>query len=296
MYEESAGWTQTSVLLPPDEIQIDRLFGLEIALSGERLAVSMGPAAQSTGEGPVLLDSAAVVIYKKSGGEWREESRITEPVFEPSTRNDASGFGGAIDLDGDRLAVASSGEDYDGLQDSGVVRIYERAGDRWELSAAVQPDDPSRNSGIGSRAVELDGPTLVASAGSQDSAGRPARVLVVFRETGGTWRQEAVLRPETVGERDSFGWTYDLDGDRLAVSASGRADFRGSAFVFARTAEGTWELEQEVWAEGLGPNSLFGEDVALDGDRLMVGAAGVGGEEGGVYEFRREGEEWVQVR
>ncbi len=258
------------------------------------VAASLGPVREELSGN--LVDSAAVVFYEKEAGSWRETGRVSEPVFERSTAFSGSGFGGAFDLDGDRFAVSSPGEDYNGIRDSGVVRIYERVGDRWELSAAVQTDDPSGNGGIGNRAVELDGSTLVTDASGRDSAGLPARVLVVFRETGGVWRQEAVLRPETIGTRDSYGWTYDLDGDRLAVSASGRADFRGSALVFARTAAGTWELEQEVWPEGLGPNSLFGEDVALDGDRLMVGAAGVGGEEGGVYEFRRQGGEWVQVR
>lgn len=97
-----------------------------------------------------------------------------------------------------------------------------------------------------------------------------------------------------------FSWSMDLDIDRLAVGAIGTDDAcvanpgcnSGSAYVFHRSA-GVWSEVSRLTASDGALGDQFGHDVALSGDRLLVGAhLKQGG--GAAYMFAYNGTDWVQ--
>lgn len=286
----SGAWALGATLAPAKSGERGRWFGNPVAVSGRRIAVG-----QARGED---ADPAAVLIFEPSDSGWTEAARVAEPAgaYEPiRSENAASGFGGGVALDGARLAIGSAGQDVDGTIDAGLIRVYEHSGAEWTESARVTHPTPG-SIAIGDR-IALDGPVLVTLGRSRRTdVASEGRSIYVFRELGAAWALEAELRPPDVGALKGFGWTFDVDGNRLAVSAASRAGGRGSVFVYVRRSSGTWELEDEVWPEAAAPGWAFGEGVALVGDRLLAGAIGVSGGEGGLFEFRRTGNEWEQVR
>ncbi len=92
------------------------------------------------------------------------------------------------------------------------------------------------------------------------------------------WAPGPVLEDPSGVPFDLLGGALDRSGDLLAAGVP-RADSAagadtGKVLVFARDpATGSWSLDQEVhsWAAVL-PGERFGEDVALDGGRLLAGA------------------------
>ncbi|MFG0285048.1 MAG: GC-type dockerin domain-anchored protein [Phycisphaerales bacterium JB039] len=60
---------------------------------------------------------------------------------------------------------------------------------------------------------------------------------------------------------------------------------------------GVWELRQTLLPDDVGEYDAFGEGLALDGDRLIAGAAGSGGsrEPGAAYVFDFDGDQWVET-
>ncbi len=99
---------------------------------------------------------------------------------------------------------------------------------------------------------------------------------------------------------ENFGRRIAIAGDRLAIAkplhdTAGGAD-AGAVDVY-RLKAGAWVHEAEVTAADGAANDQFGFWVALDGDRMIVGAKfddDLGADSGSAYVFRREALAWVQ--
>ncbi len=173
-------------------------------------------------------------------------------------------------------------------------------------------------------AVALDGNTLVVGSPGEDSAapgvggdqadnslGQTGAVYVYVRVKG-AWIQQAYLKASHPGLSDNFGSSLALSGDTLVVGAAG--DDSGSAgvggdpadnslwnagavTVFVRSGE-TWS--QQAYLKPLDPEAgrLFGRSVAIDGERIVVGAPYdvvlQPGLPGAAYVFARRGTTWSE--
>lgn len=92
-----------------------------------------------------------------------------------------------------------------------------------------------------------------------------------------------------------FGDAIALDGDTLVVGArnhwsAGYAS--GAAYVFVRDGE-NWVEQQRLTAPDAGLLTMFGVSVAVEGDTVVVGAAGADWFSGAAYVFVREGANWT---
>lgn len=104
------------------------------------------------------------------------------------------------------------------------------------------------------------------------------------------------LPKASAGPGDQFGRSLATDGSRIVVGS------RYSATVFLHepgasaldVTDDTWIIEQEIFGQATGDD--FGCAVAIDGDRLLVGAALQGGGflgPGAVYAYRRSPAGWI---
>jgi len=97
---------------------------------------------------------------------------------------------------------------------------------------------------------------------------------------------------------DEFGRAVAVQGNRAVVGAPNAASAgfgTGAAYVFEKTTTG-WQLEAKLLAPDASAHSFFGTSVAIDGDRIVVGAYGdnnvdVGA--GAAYVFVRAGTQWT---
>ncbi|MGI8783626.1 MAG: FG-GAP repeat protein [Acidobacteriota bacterium] len=153
--------------------------------------------------------------------------------------------------------------------------------------------------------VAIQGRTLVASATQPGGPG----VACVFVKSAGVWVQQAKLNPPDPQPDDAFGSGVAMDGDLIAIGATGDdtpgGTNAGAVYVYERNAQGvpgdvaddTWSLQATVVPSDAKPFHLFGISVALDQDTLVVGAWGdnvFGNISGSAYVFRRSGNSWVQ--
>ena len=96
---------------------------------------------------------------------------------------------------------------------------------------------------------------------------------------------------------DRFGWAVDADGDWAVVGSTdivelGTPKGLGGAWVFQRDAKGTWSLVAELDPLEDVANAGFGFSVAIEGDRIAVGAPQddeAGPNSGAVYLFQLQG-------
>ena len=259
-------------------------------------------------------------------------------------------FGASLALRNDTLVVGATGESsgattIGGNQNdtsapgSGAAYVFTRAGTTWTQSAYVKPSNNRAGAAFGVSA-SLDGDTLAVGAANESSSARGvggdpndtsapgAGAVYVFARTGGVWGQQAYVKAtNTVQDANigaSFGISVALSGNTLAVgqhieasNAKGinqdetdtSALNSGAVFVFTRTGT-AWSKQAYIKASNARPLALFGFNVALAGDRLLVGSVGessnaqyVNNDQndqslpnaGAAYEFRRAGTTWSQT-
>ena len=125
--------------------------------------------------------------------------------------------------------------------------------------------------------VAISGDTAVVGAKRDDiGANVDQGSIFVFVRSGATWTQQAKLMASDGAAGDNFGSSVAISLNTIVVGAPnddiGSNANQGSAYVFVRSGT-TWS--QQAKLTGLSQaQSLFGYDVAVDGDVAAASAKG----------------------
>jgi hypothetical protein len=162
---------------------------------------------------------------------------------------------------------------------AGAAYVYQRDGTEWHERAKLRPAQGELEDHFGYR-VAIDGNTIAVGAVQHRVApGRPRSGCVfVYRDISpaGDWSQfdaVKVCAGDAAGG-DWFGCDVALQDDLLVVGAryhDSRKIDSGSAYIFRREGP-DWIEEVRLTPENVLPNGQFGAAVAIDGDRIVVGA------------------------
>lgn len=93
--------------------------------------------------------------------------------------------------------------------------------------------------------------------------GAPAAVATTINQT--------TLADSSGISGDNFGAAVAISGERVVVGAPEKDDGAGAVFIYERLPTGGW-TGIKVVADDRRPGDLFGYSVAIDGDRIVVGA------------------------
>jgi len=186
-------------------------------------------------------------------------------------------------------------------QYAGGAYVFERdlgGAGAWGEGVALRSPDILEFDRYG-HGIALCGDTLVVGEPQVSSApGRTGTAYVHERDLGGpdAWGLAVQLAPAPLEDLDRFGIAVALAGDTAVVSApfdAAQGPNSGSAFVFERDAGGPGAWGQVAWllpSDGA-PDHDFGRSLAIDGERIVVGAPlhdGQGTDAGAVYVFERD--------
>jgi hypothetical protein len=152
--------------------------------------------------------------------------------------------------------------------------------------------------------IAVSGDRVLIGAPNDDEGGTDRGSAYLFELQGGSFVEIAKLLPSDPNDSDRFGWSVAIDGDVAVVGAlsdDGAAFEGGAAYVFEPQG-GVWVQTKKLLAGDPFLGDLFGIAVAVDGDRIAVGACqfttfqvlGFGG--GRSYVFERQGADWVQMQ
>jgi len=293
-----SSWTQEAYL-EASHRDAGELFGFQVALSGDLLAVS-APGERSTATG-VNGDqtsngaawSGAVYIFRHTGSSWAPEAYI-----KASNASSQDRFGYGLALSGDTLAVGAHWEgsaargingdqNNDDAPVSGAVYVFRRTSASWVQEAYIKASNADVRHFFGLK-VALSGDTLAVGAHTERSNTRGASgAAYVFRRTGSSWAQEAYLKASNTDRREYFfGMQVALAGDRLAVGAwndssaatgvvgkqaNSIARRTGAVYMFRR-AGSSWTETAYIEASNTAAGDLFGDEIALSPGTLAVSA------------------------
>lgn len=197
-------WKLEQALAAPDPDNLD-YFGKAVAIDGDLIAVG----AQYENDGG--KHAGAAYVFRREGDAWKNEAKL---VASDATAFDF--FGYPLDLEGDRIAVASPGDD-DRAKNAGAVYVYRHDGEQWQREQKITAPDGTKEDEFGV-AVSLDDDRLLIGAerAGNDGSGR----AYLYRFDGKKWELEHELSAPDGGARGfSFGHAVALAPGAAVVGA-----------------------------------------------------------------------------
>ncbi|MCB1627820.1 MAG: hypothetical protein KDI51_02045 [Xanthomonadales bacterium] len=239
-------------------------------------------------------DDGKVHVYPLSMGAAGVPLSLSAPAPGPSGR-----LGTALAVEADGSLLAGADLDKVGPNGQGSVQRFQAQGGGFDPPVRIDRGDGAYLERFGS-AVAISGSWAVASSFlERTEAGSEAGAVYLYQLVDGQWQRfQRLLSPDPAIEQ-RFGVSVALDGERLAVGAywdalGGQAD-AGAAYVF-RFDGSQWLLERSFRMQTAEAEAFFGFSVALDGDRLLVGAPGANVsdfDEGAGFVYRRSNDVWT---
>ncbi len=275
-------WTQQARLVASDA-PAGAAYGATVALSGETALIGAP-------SGP-----GVAYVYVRSNGIWTLQQRLT-----PVEGSVGEQFGYAVALSGDTALVGVPSDDLGNSYSHGSAFVFTRSGSTWTEQQKLIASDVEPVNYFGS-AVALDGDTAAVGA-PYDTFGSNALQgsAYVFARSGGVWTEQAKLFAADGAADDLFGSTLAVSGDTVVAGAFiddiDAQTNQGSVYVFVRSGA-TWSLQTKLLMAGGELHDQFGLAIAIDGDKLLVGARHdtvVSNRQGSVNVFTRSGSTWTQ--
>lgn len=294
VFERSpSNWVERARLTPSGP-EAAHSFGYSATLSGETALIG-APSFQSQSS-----NSESAYVFIRTNGLWRQQARLVS-----SSASSGATFGMSVALHGNTAVVGAPTEVQNGLQ-VGAAYVYLREGTNWSRQARLVSPVPVAAGYFGA-SVAIHGNTAVV--GSPRSSGFTAPTqsgdAYVFVRVGTNWSLQQKIVGSSQSPADLFGASVAVHGDTAAIGAPGMLSFDGTdrffgfrrAYVFERVGN-SWTEEQVLAPTGLMPFDLFGCSVAVDSNRIAVGAAidwrFVTNRSGGAYIFEREESDWEE--
>lgn len=291
---EPGGWSEAALIRPPTDLA-ESWFGQALALDGDTLAVSapLADRVEDADSGVMTEWTGAVYVYS-------DEPFDQPPVkLAPADLAQDGRFGAALDLDGDTLIASTQSNT--GL--GNAAYIFVRHGRTWSQQAKLpQPVVNYVNFGA---AVAVQGDVaLVSALGTiNDLPPIDRGIVYVYTRSGGVWSAAGTLSPDDAERGDAFGCALDFDGRTAVIAACANVpppplSLTSRAYVFTRDGD-TWTQRARLDPMA-GPAGVL-NSVALDGDRILIGAADLydptlqprGGQ---AFLFERDGATWTQTQ
>ena len=193
-----------------------------------------------------------------------------------ATQPALAGFGADVAVAGGDVLVAESRN----TLRPGTVYVYRQSDGDWTEAAQLRAPEPEWGDGFGA-AMAAAGDVLLVT----QSDGDGSRVHVFTRQ-GDEWRRAGDLADSGLPSEAGFGAALAVAGPYVAVGAPGQ-DSVGAVHVYRRTRSG-WEPAGVLKAEDAQAGDAFGGAIAVDGDRMLIGAPGRAQASGVAYLFRQD--------
>lgn len=299
-------------------------FGTAVDISGDSIivgapleasnltTVTNGTTASSDNS---ITGAGAAYIYKRTGGTWYQEAFVKvanidvlnsewpQSAKRVKIRGDTALVSYEYEQSSGTSIINGTGANTDiNLWGSGAVFVYQRTGNTWVQQAYLKPSR-AKFWGYFGRALAIDSDTIAVGADDDSdfttvlngtgatTAGQNtySGAVYVYKRTGNTWAQQAILKASNARADQGFGEAVALDTDTIVVGAVGESSLEtsvlngtlassdnsglssGAAYVFNRTGD-TWVQGAYLKASNADSSDLFGKSVAISGSRIVIGA------------------------
>lgn len=212
--------------------------------------------------------------------------------------------GTAVAIDQGFAAVAGMGEKESWGQNGRII-VHQRTGDRWADVAQLGSymGQGHRDDGFG-RSVALHAGLIAGGAPATEvDENKGVGAVYLFRDYGDAgsgqissrWAHEYTLTPHTRVTGSRFGFSVDVEDDRVLVGAPGERNQDGSlGAVYLFTYMGTHWEETQRWTPTKTTEDGFGEAVAMTGGTVAISSSDRERGEQSVHLLDWDGSAWTR--
>ena len=252
-------------IMPSDGAAGDR-FGDSIAISNTKIGVG------ASHQDDPATHAGAVYIYNTDG--------TGELKIKPSDAHQSKKFGSTVAISDTKIAV---GADQDSAGSTkGAAYLYNLDGTG---EVKIVPSDSVSGDNFCLTGIALSDTKIVGGARGHNSY-QGAAYLYNLDGSG-----EVKITASDGAANDRFGWSVDISDTHIVVGAPYDDDAGGeSGSVYVYNTDGTGEVK--ITASDGAAGDYFGQSVAIQGDKIIVGAQGDddnGSMSGAVYVYNLDG-------
>ncbi|MCG6167708.1 FG-GAP repeat protein [Leptospira sanjuanensis] len=300
----SGNWIQEAYLKASNANTNDR-FGISVAISGDTIVVG------ATLDG----SSGSAYVFQRTGTTWVQEAMLKASNFDMGDQfgSDVAIDGDVIvvgaqweDSNQSTITNGTTASVNNGRNDSGAAYVFRRNTGVWTQEAYLKASNSDSGDYFGS-SVSISGDTIAIGAyqessqsvsinggiASGDNSKFASGAVYVYRRSAGIWAEEAFLKASNLDTSDRFGFSVAIVGNTIVVgspledsnentvvngstaSSDNSNGSAGAAYVFARNGT-VWTQQAYVKTPNVQGGDQFGTSVAIDGDRILIGAINEG--------------------
>lgn len=282
------GWfdmTETAVLLPSDLTLYDN-FGYSVDIDGD-VVVASSPMDDDAG-----TSSGSVYVFEKPASGWTSMTETAKLRANDGASYDS--FGNLVKIK-DSLIVVSANIDDVTYSNQGSAYVFVKPATGWATSyqtAKLVASDPEDNMNFCS-SIAFQGENIVIGTGFADVAYNDQGTIYVYERplTGWTDMTEtARLTSLAPSFSDNLGMSVAAN-DTMIIAGAPQDNNKGLIYVFKKPASGWISATENYYiaASDGAQSDFFGNSIALDGKKLLVGSVyndGGGLNSGAFYFFR----------
>jgi hypothetical protein len=227
-------------------------------------------------------------VYMKGKAGWPTSPSVALPDPTTGTFND---FAHSVAVEGSTVVVGAPQAN----NGNGIAYVYAKRADDWPTTPTATLGDPGVS-------VIDDFGDSVAISGHSVLVGAPGTNLFegaayVYAKGGSGWptTPSATLPgPGTSGsDIFNFGWSLSISGTTAVIGSPGTGQGAGEAYIYAKGRQGWSPVPQASLSDPGGKvNDEFGFSVAVAGKTVVVGAWGIGSENGATYIYAKGPHDW----
>ncbi len=274
---EAEGWRQRQTLDLP--INIGNWARTVLDYDGARLIVGMPWYDGLAGE-----NQGAAGLYSEEDSIFTQEAWLQR---EDGILSDGDHLGGDIAVQDDWLVAGAAGDYGVAGVCQGSAYLYRRVEGQWVLLQKLIEPDPRVYAGFGT-SVAMSGDRFVVAS---------RFAAYVYRLEADEVVLEAHLQAPEGESADGFGGDIAMDGERLIVGVDhadeAGFDAAGAAYIY-ECIDGQWIEQTRLTASDPTERAYFGISVAIDGERIVVGAYRANEYRGAAYVFRENSGAWSE--
>ena len=277
-------WMETTKLVSSDFSSNDR-FGFCVDLAGDTALIG---AYQDDDNGPE--SGSAYVFQQQADGEWLETIKLL-----PSDGIDGDGFGASVSISSSIAIVGAPFADEAGPS-SGSAYVFIRSNDgNWIESARLTASDADGGDYFGFSVAVMGTTAMVGAWGDDEKAEDAGSVYIFEQQPDGSWFETAKLMASNGTSADYFGYSLAMSGSTAIVGAFQEESEAGSAYIFEKQADSTWQETSILNSSDGASSDQFGLSVDISGNTAIVGAY-QDDNLGSAYLFRRMADgSWIET-
>lgn len=312
-YIYSQSFEQIQKLNAP-EINVYDLYGISVSIDGNYAIVGAEFEDEDSDENNTIENSGSAYIYEKdiSTGTWNFIQKLT------ASDRCSRCFFGAVGISGEYAIVGAYKND-----NYGSVYVYKRGQDgQWKEIQKLTASDRGNDDWFG-RWVSINDNYIIISSPLEDTDELGNNTLensgsvYIFKRDISTekWNQVQKIVASDRERSDGFGSYVSIDGDFAVIGAyneshdilnSNYMRESGSAYIFEKDINGSWNQVQKIIASDRSILNHFGARVSISGNYLIVSAVWNDTDSSGdnymddsgsayIFERNREGS-WVEIQ